>query len=51
MFARSLVGAHFLSDTCFGALITLTCFYIANEIVVRKCLPKEEPQKEESTEQ
>ena len=44
MFARSLVGAHFLSDTCFGALITLACFYIANEIVVRKLLPKEESQ-------
>ncbi len=42
MFARSLVGAHFLSDTCFGALLTLTCFYIGNEIVVRKFLPKEE---------
>lgn len=48
MFARSLVGAHFLSDTCFGALITLVCFYIANEIVVRKLLPKEgEPQPEQ----
>ena len=42
MFARSLVGAHYLSDTCFGALITLVCFYIGNEFVVRKCLPKEE---------
>ena len=42
MFARSLVGAHYLSDTCFGALITLVCFYIGNEIVVRKLLPKEE---------
>lgn len=47
MFARSLVGAHFLSDTCFGALITLTCFYIGNEIVVRKLLPKEEPVQEQ----
>ncbi len=47
MFARSLVGAHYLSDTCFGALITLTCFYIANEIVVRKLLPKEGQKQEE----
>lgn len=47
MFARSLVGAHYLSDTCFGALLTLICFYIGNEIVVRKLLPKEEiPQQE-----
>lgn len=44
MFARSLVGAHFLSDTSFGALLTLICFYIGNEFVVRKCLPKEEEQ-------
>ena len=47
MFARSLVGAHYLSDTCFGALLTLVCFYIGNEFVVRKCLPlEEEPQVE-----
>ncbi len=46
MFSRMLVGAHFLSDVCFGALITLVCVYIGNEIVVRKCLPKEEPEKE-----
>lgn len=43
MFARSLVGAHFLSDTCFGAIITLVCFYIGNEIVVRLFLKEEEP--------
>ncbi len=47
MFARSLVGAHYLSDTCFGALLTLACFYIGNEIVIRKLLPKEEQMQEE----
>ena len=41
MFARMLVGAHFLSDVCVGALLTVVFFYIANEIVVRKLLPKE----------
>ena len=52
MFARILVGAHFLSDTCFGALITIVCFYIGNEFVVHKCLPKEEeaPQQEQPQE-
>ena len=42
MFSRMLVGAHFLSDVCFGALITLVCFYIGNEFIVRFALPKEE---------
>ena len=51
MFARSLVGAHYLSDTCFGALITLTCFYIGNEIVIRKLLPKEESIQEQPVEE
>ena len=46
MFSRMLVGAHFLSDVCFGALITLVCVYIGNEIIVRKFLPREEPAKE-----
>ena len=41
MFARMLVGAHFLSDVCVGALLTVVFFYIANEIVVRKLLPEE----------
>ena len=50
MFARSLVGAHFLSDTCFGALITLVCFYIANEVIVRVLLPKEEKPEEPAPE-
>jgi len=47
MFSRMLVGAHFLSDVCFGALLTLIFFYIANEIIVRKLLCKEEKQEEQ----
>ena len=42
MFSRMLVGAHFLTDTCMGALLTIVFFYIANEIIVRKLLPNEE---------
>ncbi len=42
MFSRMLVGAHYLSDTCVGALLAVVCFYIANEIIVHKLLPKEE---------
>ena len=34
-FARILVGAHFLSDVSFGALLTLTVLFIANEVVMR----------------
>ena len=41
MFARMLVGAHFLSDVCVGALLTVIFFYIANEIIIRKLLPVE----------
>lgn len=41
MFARVIVGAHFLSDVSFGALLTLVCFFIGNEAVVRKLLPEE----------
>ena len=48
MFSRLLVGAHFLSDVSVGALLTVVCFYIANEIIVRKLLPEE---KEEVKEQ
>ena len=50
MFARLLVGAHFLSDVSFGALLTVVCFYIGNEIVVRKLLPHEEEIKESEEE-
>ena len=42
MFARLLVGAHYLSDVCMGALLAVIFFYIANEIIVQKLLPKEE---------
>ncbi len=41
-FTRMLVGAHFLTDVCFGMLITLVCSFIGNEIVVRKKLFEEE---------
>lgn len=40
MFARMLVGAHFLSDVCIGALVVVVLFYIANEIILRKNLFK-----------
>ena len=42
MFARMLVGAHFLTDVCFGALLTVVCYYIGNEFILKYCLPKEE---------
>ena len=44
MFARMLVGAHYLTDTCFGALFVLIFFYIANEIILRKHLLDEKPE-------
>lgn len=54
MFARMLVGAHYLSDTVIGASLTLVCFYIANEFIIRYFMPKEEqaetPQIEEKVE-
>lgn len=42
MFSRLLVGAHFLSDVCVGALLTVIFFYIANEIIIRKLIPAEQ---------
>ena len=51
MFARLLVGAHFLSDVSFGALLTVVCFYIGNEIVIRKLLPAEGQPVQEEVEQ
>ena len=42
MFARMLVGAHYLTDVCFGALLTVVCYYIGNEFIVKYCLPKGE---------
>ena len=50
MFARMLVGAHYLSDVCVGAILTLVFFYIANEIIVRKILDKEEKAEEKPEE-
>lgn len=51
MFARILVGAHYLSDTCFGALLTIIFYFITNEFVVRLLLPKEEKPLEVEEEQ
>ena len=39
-FSRLLVGAHYLSDVAMGGFLTLICFYIANEIILQKCLPQ-----------
>ena len=51
MFSRIVVGAHYLSDVCFGALIALICLYIGNEFVLRYCPAKEEkPIEEEKVE-
>lgn len=47
MFSRMLVGAHYLTDTCMGALLTILFYYIANEIVIHKLLPQEEVKEEE----
>ena len=50
MFSRILVGAHYLTDTCMGALIVVVVFYIGHEIATRKGLIyKDEyhPQQEE----
>ena len=46
MFTRLLVGAHYLTDTCMGALIVMVVFYFANEICIRKGLleDKKEPE-------
>ena len=35
MFSRMLVGAHFLTDTCMGALIVIVVVYIGHEIATR----------------
>ena len=42
MFSRLLVGAHYLSDVCMGGLLAVIFFYIANEVIIQKFLPKEE---------
>lgn len=42
MFARLIVGAHYLSDVCTGALIILIFYYISNEIIMRKLFKEEE---------
>ena len=46
MFTRLMVGAHYLTDTCMGALIVMVVFYFANEICIRKGL-LDQPKAEE----
>lgn len=38
MFSRMLVGAHFLTDTCMGALIVTVVYYIGHTIATHKSL-------------
>ncbi|MBP3732815.1 MAG: phosphatase PAP2 family protein [Bacilli bacterium] len=38
MFSRMLVGAHFLTDTCMGALIVTVVYYIGHTIATHKGL-------------
>ncbi len=45
-----LVGAHYLTATCMGSLLAVIFFYIGNEVVVRKLLPKEEKKEEQPAE-
>ena len=48
MFSRMLVGAHYLTDTCMGALIVVVVYYIGHEIATHKGLIyKEEYQRKE----
>ncbi len=35
---RIIAGAHFLSDVSFGSIISILCFIIGNEIIIRKKL-------------
>ena len=52
MFSRMLVGAHYLSDTCMGALILMAVFFIVQTLFVSKGWiftekqPEQEPVKE-----
>ena len=38
MFSRLTVGAHFLTDTCAGALFTTIVYFVVNEFAIRKKL-------------
>ena len=38
MFSRMLVGAHYLTDTCMGALIVVVVYYIGHTIATHKGL-------------
>ena len=51
MFCRMLVGAHYLTDVAFGALITVIMFFIANEVNVRVLLKEESPVEEKPAEE
>ena len=46
MFTRLMVGAHYLTDTCMGALIVMVVFYIANEILIRQGFLQEPAQED-----
>lgn len=35
-YSRLLVGAHYLSDVCMGALIVMVVYYVVQEIAIRK---------------
>ena len=53
MFSRMLVGAHYLTDTCMGALIVVVVYYIGHTFATSKGLIyKEEyhPQEEAKAE-
>ena len=52
MFTRMLCGAHYLSDTCMGALLIMAVYLIGHAIAVNKgwVFYKEEPQEETVTE-
>ena len=50
MFSRLLVGAHYLTDTCMGALLVMIVFYVVNEFAYRKGL-LDDPKPEEAAPQ
>lgn len=35
-FSRMLIGAHYLTDISMGGMLTCVCFYIGNEILLKK---------------
>ena len=45
-FSRMLCGAHYLTDTCMGALIVMVVYFIVNEFAYRKGYFEEEKKEE-----